>query len=149
MVLTLLASVAGLGIGVGVPAFVKNRVAATTLRFVSITLTAPQWPAGASGLAADRSPQQRNGAADSYGFTLLASAVLSGLTPVDGQLHGEGLAQAVEGWAQTVLLLAQRGLRTCRTPVSPLPAPLSPCHASPPLQSWPRRCGSAATPSPR
>jgi hypothetical protein len=117
MVLTLLAAVAGLGIGVGVPLFVKSRVAATTLRFESITLTAPQWPSAARNSTDKRLFQQGNGTADSYGFTLLASAVLLGLTPVDGQLHGEYMAQTAEGSAQAKVQLTQHGSGTRPTSV--------------------------------
>lgn len=63
-----------------VPAFVRSRVAATTLRIESITMTAPRWPT---------SNTESQLAGGGWGFTMIAESVLSGLSPVDGTIQGE------------------------------------------------------------
>lgn len=62
-----------------VPALVRSAVAATNLRIDSIAMTAPRWPGSGNDLSIG----------NSWGFTMIASSVLSGLSPVGGTLQGE------------------------------------------------------------
>lgn len=88
---TLLLVACALGGYFAAPAIVKNRIAATTLSFSSIVLSAPRWPSGLSGDGL--APPLHAGVDDDdpdglFGFTITAAAVLAGLSPVGGTLEG-------------------------------------------------------------
>lgn len=65
------------------PAYVRDRLSATKLVFTSLNMTNPVWPTSMSGTG-----NEVDTGAGIYGFTIVAQAVLSGLSPVDGTLHG-------------------------------------------------------------
>jgi len=79
------------------PVYVRSRLAATTLTFTAIRLTNPVWPTttgvgdGGSG----------------YGLTIDASAVLSGLSPVDGTLHAMATTLSFAGTPVATFTLPQ------------------------------------------
>jgi hypothetical protein len=82
LVATLLAAAASAGAVFAAPLIVRDRIAATTLTFSAIELTAPTGGPGAAGAA---------------GFTITASAVLAGLAPIGGTLEAMPVQLLFEG----------------------------------------------------
>lgn len=61
-----------------IPSYVRQRLGDASLAFESLNMTQPWWP---------------DGSHDNYGFTMVSIAVLSGLSPLAGTLHGMPTSQ--------------------------------------------------------